>query len=831
MKYTNKPLSPKYHTLVGLFTLSAASLAYEIDLTRLFSVAQFYHFAFMIVSIALLGYGASGSFLAIFPRIGRQDPSRSLAWLALATSLSILGSYLLTNLLPFDSFSIALDKRQAGILVLHYLSLASPFFFCGLAVGLLLEAYPQSAGRTYAANLSGSAFGCAIALVSPTWLGGEGTVVLSSALSGLAAIISLIPRFLNNNYLRSKRHVPNLVIVVLALGLLGLAGYDLALRTSVGTGLPALELYLSPYKGLSYALQYPGARVISRRWNATSRIDVVRSDGIRSLPGLSYRYMKEPPTQDGVLIDADELSPMILPGSDMGFASYLPLAAVFQLRPKATALVLEPHAGLDVVAALELGARDVTAVEANPLIVQAATSIYSDPRITLIQETGRSYFRHHSNLFDVILLSLTSPYHPVRSGAYSLGEDYRYTVEAFEEAINQLEPGGLLTATRWLQNPPSEELRLFALAVTAIEHLGGDPRQQIIALRGYNTGTLIIKKGTFTERELQIVRRFASERAFDLVFAPGLRLEESNQFNILPEPIYYQAFNSLLETKSRQLFYSSYPYDITPPTDDRPFFNHFFKWSQVRQVMAELGKTWQPFGGAGYLVVLALLVLALIFAVILILLPVVIAHRRAKRKPPVGMVRPPFSNLVAYLLYFGLLGLAFLFIEIPLVQGFILYLGQPAYAMAAVIFTLLLFSGLGSRFSNRISLDVALPVLALLLISLLVLQPAIFRATLGLQLPIRTMLTVILLAPVGFLMGVPFPVGIQRMAAQRNEPELISLAWAVNGSASVISAVLAALLALSLGFHLVLSLGALCYVGAWLSAQAWQSEDRRHLDP
>jgi len=187
---TSHPYPNNQRTIwLTLFLISAATLTFEITLTRLFSVEQFYHFAFMIVSIALLGFGASGTVLTIFPKMGRKDPQRSLGLLGLATGISILGAYLLIHKLPFDSFSIAWDRRQVGILVLHYVALATPFFFSGMAVGLLLDVYPKSAGQTYAVNLLGSAVGCVAAMLTPPYLGAEGTVALSSGLAALGTLL------------------------------------------------------------------------------------------------------------------------------------------------------------------------------------------------------------------------------------------------------------------------------------------------------------------------------------------------------------------------------------------------------------------------------------------------------------------------------------------------------------------------------------------------------------------------------------------------------------------------------------------------------------------
>jgi len=797
-----------------LFLISAATLTFEITLTRLFSVAQFYHFAFMIVSIALLGFGASGTALTIFPALGRKDPQRGLGLLGLATGVSILGAYLLTNQLPFDSFSIAWDRRQVGILVLHYLALATPFFFSGMAVGLLLDVFRKSAGQIYAINLFGSALGCVFALLAPPFLGAEGTVTLSSGLATLGALVSL-----KNGSRRGHGFEASAVL------LLTLICLDLGLHFASHRGLPFMELHLSPYKGYSYATQYPSTELVYHRWNAFSRVDVVHSGGIHSIPGLSYRYLEPLPRQDGLFVDGDDLSALLPEGADLTFSSYLPTALPFELRPGACALVLEPRGGLDVLAALALGAGQVTAVESNPLIVAAVEHIYTQPNVQVVLEADRTYLsREQEQAYDVIILSLISSYHPVRSGAYSLGEDYRYTVEAFQDTLARLTPDGLLSVTRWLQDPPSEGLRTFALAVTALERSGGNPEAQIVAFRGYNTVTILVKNGAYTSDELGTVRAFASERAFDLVYTPDIRPEETNRYNILPEPIYYQAFSELLKTKPRQTFYDAYPFDVRPPTDDLPFFGHYFKWSQAGQIMAELGHTWQPFGGAGYFVILALLALAFLLASLIILLP--LAIRRSDKENDtsrqITILRP--------LLYFGSIGLAFLLVEIPLLQRFILYLGNPAYALTAVLFSILLFSAIGSQLSHHISYRAALLLLVLLILAVPYGLSYIFSLTLGFSLFFRLLLTALILAPIGFLMGIPFPAGIQWLQTllpndgTADKHSQIPWVWATNGAASVVASVLAALLALTFGFNWVLRLGALFYAAALLTVLARSKE-------
>ena len=811
---------------VALFLLSAATLTFEINLTRILSVAQFYHFAFMVVSLALLGFGASGTFLMLFPRLQERDPACTLPRLGWGFALTAIASYALTLYVPFDSFRIAHDWRQGAVLALHYVALATPFFCSGAAVASLLAARPDRANRTYAANLTGSAVGCLLAVGAPSLVGGQGTVLLSAALAGLSALTlqsqarrptphasRLTPHALRFTF-HVSRFTQSLLVLILVIA---------ALHPP-----PFLSIRLSPYKSLSYALLYPDAERILQRWNGFSRVDVVKSGSIRSLPGRGFRCPGQPPPQLGLTVDGDDLSPIshVAPGfgptalaGTLDFTDCLLTALPYRLRPDARALVLEPRGGFDVLVALAEGAQAVTAVEANPLIVEAvqaqgewAGDLYDDPRVAVVVEEGRSYARRTQDRYDVVVLSLTAPQRTVSSGAYSLAEDYRYTVEAFTDYLARLDEDGLLVVSRWLQVPPSEGIRAFALAVEAVERAGGDPRTSIVALRSYRQMLLLIRRGAFTYGELEMVRAFAAPRAFDLVYLPGICPDEVNRFNVLPEPDYYRACVALLEAGDRDAWYRAYPFDVRPPNDDQPFFGHFFRWRQVPDVLAMAGHTWQPFGGAGYFVLLALLALALLVAGMLILLP--LAARRSV--PPASGARVGRRRMRApgaMLGYFGLLGLGYLCVEIPLLQRFILFLGHPAYAMATVLFALLLSSGLGSLLSRRVSLRLVLILLPVLVGAYAVGLPVLFDATLAAPLGSRLIIAVAALFPPGLLMGTPFPKGLALL--ERRVPALTSWAWGVNGAVSVVASILAALLALSFGFSAVLALGAACYLGAW----------------
>jgi len=797
-------------TYVGLFLLSAATLIFEINLTRIFSVAQFYHFAFMVVSLALLGFGASGTFLTLFPRLRERDPARTLPLLSWGFALTAIGSYALTLYVPFDSFRIAHDWRQGVVLALHYLALATPFFCSGTAVGLLLTVQPERANRTYAANLTGSAVGCLLAVVAPSLVGGEGTVLLSAALGILAALTFQHPVSSNTFHVsRLTFHVSRITQAAFALALVLAALWPPSF----------LEIRLSPYKSLSYALLYPDAELVFRRWNGFSRVDVVRSKSIRSLPGRGFFCPGQPPPQLGLTVDGDDLSPIshVMPGfTAMEFTDCLLTALPYWLRPGARALVLEPRGGFDVLVALAEGAQAVTAVEANPLIVEAvraqgewAAGLYDDPRVTIVMEGGRAYTRRAQERYDVVMLSLTGPQRTVTSGAYSLAEDYRYTVQAFADYLARLDEGGLLVVTRWLQVPPSEAIRAFALALESVERVGGDPRASVVALRSYQQMLILIRRGAFTEEELGVIRAFAAPRAFDLVYLPGIRPDEVNRYNVLSEPDYYRLCIGLLEAEDRETWYRAYPFDVEPPDDNRPFFGHFFRWRQAPEVLALAGHTWQPFGGAGYFVLLALLALAVVAAGVLIMLPLAVRGR-----DKVGQGGP----LGATIGYFALLGMGYLCVEIPLLQQFILFLGYPAYAMATVLFTLLLFSGLGSLVSRRVPLWLVLILLPALVGGYALGLPVLFETTLAAPIGSRVIIAVVALAPPGLLMGMPFPKGLALL--ERRFSVLIAWAWGVNGAVSVVASILAASLALSFGFSAVLTMGAACYVGALVTAGA-----------
>ena len=806
---------------VGLFVLSAAPLAFQVILTRLFALAQGYHFAFMAVSLALLGGGASGTFLSLKPPKG--DSTRYMATSAFLFALSVPTSYMLVNIVPFDMYRIVREPLQIGWLALQYLVLTVPFFFSGLAVGCALVVWPEYAHRLYAANLLGSAVGPPLALVALTLLGGP-RAALVTAFAGCVAFWLFQGVRQPRDALRCY-YAPTLLLALLC-------AVPLALPLHI------IDIRLNPYQALSQVLLFPDTRVMAQTWNAFSRVDVVSGESIHSAPGLSMAFHGSLPPRVAVAVDGQSLMPIYRTSAEAAaFTEYLPTALAYRLRPQADVLIVEPGGWLPVLVALHHNARRVTVVQSNPATADAVRTwggpFVDDARLQLVLEDMRSFLRRDTHTYDVVVLPLVDSFRPVTAGAYALAEEYRYTVEAFQELWRHLSTDGMLVAERWLQLPPSESLRLWALVVEALQYSGiTQPAAHLAALRSMQTSLILASRSPLGPSGLEAVKTFAVQRQYDLIWTPDMEamtrdptaldsltdteLAEAgiNRFNVIPGTPHFKTFVRLLFAADNTEFYRDYPYAVDPPTDDRPFFFHFFRWEQTPAVIAALGKTWQPFGGSGYLVFVLLLVLVVILATVLILLPLG-ALRRRLRVDTAPVAEEKSDGTLRYLAYFSLLGLGFMFVEMPLLQCFILYVGQPAYAFATAVSALLLASGLGSRYlSMRIPAMLGMVALVGLGLAYPALLSLAFGATIGLPLAARAMLGGLALIPLGMLMGLPFPQGLAHVRVRARH--LLPWVWAVNGSISVISAVLAPMLAIDLGFRAVMFAGAAAYLAAWL---------------
>jgi spermidine synthase len=797
------PARPPVFTIA---LLSASALAYEVLLVRLFSIIQWHHFAYMIISLALLGYGASGTFLALAQRwLLPRFNAVFLANIGLF-GVAAVGCYALAQTIPFNAEEVLWDWRQPLRLMLIYLLLSLPFFFAANAIALVLMRYRDQMARVYGADLTGAGLGA---------LGAIGLLLLVFPLTALT--------------------------VLGALGLLaaGLAVWELGLKPRVRFFAPGLivlvalvvggsglGLNLSPYKSLSQTLRLPGAKVIAERSSPLGLISVVETKRrpLRHAPGLSLTATAGPPMQLGVFTDGDGMTAITdVSGGrrSLAYLDRLTWAAPYHLLRPQRVLILGAGGGSEVMQARYHDVPRIDAVELNPQIVDLMRRDYRDYTGGLYDTDGvrihiaeaRGFVASTTERYDLIQVALVDAYGASATGLYALNESYLYTVEALQAYLRLLKPGGFLALSRWVKMPPRDTLKLFATAVTALERSGvKDAGRRLLLIRGWQTSTLLIKSGRVTKPEIRALRRFAAKRAFDVAYYPGIGRGMANRYNILRQPYFYLGARAMLG-EGRADFLARYKFDLTPATDDRPYFFHFFKWRVVPEILALRGKGGLPLLEWGYLVLVATLVQALVASAILILLPLW-AYRRQRE------VLADVPDRTRVVVYFFAVGLAFLFIEIAFIQKFILFLHHPLYAVAVVLSAFLVFAGLGSRWSRRWADGgyrtgagwAVAGIIGLGGLYALALGP-VFDLLIAWPVWVKVPVAVMLIAPLGFCMGMPFPLALA--AVGDRAPALIPWAWGINGCASVISAVLATLLAIHFGFTIVVLLALGGYALAW----------------
>jgi len=785
----------KNRSLAAIFLISSATLCLEISLTRYFSVSQHYHFAFWVVSIAFMGYGASGSFLTFFKSFNSVDRDTFLSYSSFIYSLTILLSFLLCNSVPFDFISISWDKNQIFFVFLYYFLLCVPFFFAGLTISFAISRVPKLVNRIYFSDLFGAGAGTLIALFVFLPKGDRGVIIFCSFLALFSSFLFSWRRRFTFRFL-----------------LLCIMAAEIVLFLSSPSW---LSFRISPYKALPVALKYPQAKHLLTRWNSISRVDILESPAIRYAPGLSLLYEKGFPPQLGLSTDGGELSAITrLKDSEepqLEFLSYLPSSLAYSLTESPRTLIIEPKGGLDVLSSEYFNASQTKVIESNPLnvkllrqeLAQFSGHLYDNKNIQVVSAYSRAALKQEKDTYDLIVFSLTDVFGSTGTGLYGFSENYIYTIDSFGHILNRLSPDGLVSISLYLLPPPRQEGRILATWIDALERSGMDPASHIIAIRSWGTISFFIKKSPFSGLEIQKLKDFADKRLFDLVYYPGIQIDEVNIHNELDKPIYYNLTLQLLSPAKRAKLYKNYLFQIKPVTDDRPFFFNFFKLNKLKATYRAMGKKWLPFLQGEFIVPL-LLVQSIFIAFILILLPIFV-FRKAKNK-----IRD-FSSRIFF--YFSLIGMAFMSLEITFIQKFILFLGHPLYSVSIIIFSLLFSSGLGSFFSKRIlgqnlkrNLKRSLLLCAGLIVLYLFLLPILFERLIGFNLTLKIILTFLVIFPLGFLMGFPFPTGVRLL--DQEEKRLIPLAWATNAFSSVINSIFALIVAFWGGYNLVLILAA-----------------------
>lgn len=785
-----RPDSPRPLVTVffGLLLLAAATLLLEVSLTRILSVTLWYHFAFMVISTALFGMGFAGVVLSLRRQAG-SVPARLVAVWALCTPPAFVLGYGLFMLVPFEPFSLGSRPIQWLYLPLSYLAVTLPFFCSGATIAALLTRHAARVHRLYLFDLVGAGLGSLVVVALLPALGGSGVVFAAAALAAAAAVLL--------SWEQGRRwSLCAGGIGVILLVLLPFANRLIPVRISsnkvAGGGVPVSQLLSDERFNLFTA------------WNTLSRIDVIEFKDQRGKvhrtvlidAGTAVTRMAHPP---GPL---DDLGPTV--GEESFF---------MRLVPSAHVLVVGSGGGREVLLALRNGAKKITAVEINPTINDLVSEhmaefvghLYQHPKVAVVTDEARSFLRRSEDLYDVIYCPHTISNSALSSGSLSLAENHLMTFEAFEDYLDHLTQEGVLVITR----PEAHLPRLFVTARAVLKNRSlADLEQKVLAWRQPSTklsfvAGFALRKKPFSKQEVETFTQLLAHRGLESLFLPG-------GTGVHPYP-------RLLTDPDVQSVKIPFAAILEPATDDKPFFNRRVPFSEIR--LGDLAGVFQsgqdgrwaledrPVAEAALLV---LLFETLLMAVFFIVLPLLIFRRRALE----GAFR--LRTLSA----FACLGLAYIVVEVGFIQRFTLYLGRPVLVFSTVLGTLLVFSGLGSAFSRRYRSDPA-PLRACLVAAGVALvcaflAPLIVNLTLSWPAALRVLMAMLILAPPGFVMGMPFPLLVRRLEA--SYPERIPWAWGVNGFASVVGSIGAVILGMTAGYTVVLLFGVLCYLLAALSA-------------
>ena len=758
--------------LGGISLVSFAALLLELALTRLFSVVLFYHFAFLAISIALLGLGAGGVFAYVLKAwLGKFDTRQLAARLCMLNAIVVV---IVLEIVLHTRVALEASLKNFRHLTELYLSAAIPFFLTGLLFSVVFARESHRIPRLYGADLCGGALACLAIVPLLNWLGGPNAILFAAFALSLAAMIWTDKRV-------TRRYAGALALILAVL--IG-ANYSGRLIDVVY----AKGKYRDP------------AWVEFARWNALSRVEVDRQGQAKA-----------------VVIDADASTYIM--NADLSHwqgtewehnLMSAPPALANVLRPHGDFAIIGPGGGVDVLRAVANGSHSVTGIEINPIIATTimrdryagySQHLYQRPDVQIHVTDGRSFVRSTQQRFDVVQMTLVDTWASTAAGAFALSENNLYTVEAFREYFDHLKPDGMIAITRWEFRHPREALRVVSVAMEALHRLGvqNPERNFVIASQGDldEDGipvAVLAKKTPFTEVEERAARNHFAQypqlRPIYLPSQPG------------PNP-----FSDLIASNDPYAFARGYAYNVSPVTDNAPFFFFTLKSGQILSEKGlRSGIDWKV--NLGVLVLLLVLAISAVAVVAFLVLPLVVRSQNTRHRS-------------LPLLYFIAVGLGYILVEIAFIQRFVLFLGHPTYALTVVIFLLLLSSGAGSLFS-RLWLPRAemvwLPLLLILatLVIYVFFLPSRLTALVGFGFGYRLLVSGILLAPLGFIMGMPFPTGLRALVtaigSDASEGNAIEWAWAMNAAASVLGSVLAMVIAIRFGLTVTLTCGAAAYL-------------------
>lgn len=777
---------------IALFLLSLSLIALQLVLMQILSIVQWYHFASMVISMALLAFGASGTLLSLGREwfLGRIEVVLPLCMMLSGITMPL--AYSATQLGPFrfDAYLLFVDTGQLGSLVATYVFWFVPFFFGATAIGLALVAQVHRAGTLYFANMVGSGMGGLVGL-------GLMWVLLPQQLPGAVGMLALGAGLV----LAGQRTS----LIAIAVAGLFVCGWSIVVPSSP---------VLSEYKSLSRTLKLPEAAIVAESASPHGLLQLTRAQGLRYAPGLSLTYDGQIPVTAAVFNNADWLGPVApWSGEDAtNLLDYSTHALAFEMGRRDRVLVLLAGTGLQVAQAITRGASEVVAVEPNseiaPLIGQdsSAAGLFLHPAVRLVHADPRNHLRKDTSFYDLISVPFLDAFGGA-AGVYALREQYWLTIEAFEAMWERLSPDGVLSVTSWIDYPVRTPLRTLATLVEMLERAGIEHAEtHLIAVRGWGTITFVAKKSGVAQADLERTRGFCERMQFDPALLPDLRPEERVRYNDPGDRSLFLYMDQITGGETESLF-ESYGFNLRPATDNRPYFSQFLQWKSIRQLTNLFGRQGMPFLELGYLVIIVTMVQVVLFALVLVLLPLLRGKELSKR-------------MIWLVVLFGAIGVAYMFMEIVFIQQLMLHLGRPVYAAAAVICTMLVCSGMGSYISQRLRPLPRNLTLVLLTVVVLILGYVLFQGpTLkGISTSsLRVGAALVMVAVPAFLMGMPFPLGMRVLSIdQRGQ---LAWAWGINGCASVVSTASATVMAVECGFTVVILTSAVLYAIAALSAR------------
>ncbi|WP_276501513.1 hypothetical protein [Terrimonas pollutisoli] len=781
-----------YHNrlLTAVALLSVALIAYQVSIIQLLSYVQWYHYANMVISIALLGFGAAGTVLSLLRKQLLDHSNILLPLLMIVSGLMMMLAVWLSRsgFARFDSYLLFVNRSQWLSLLINYLLFFFPFFFGALALGIIFVNYVAGIGKAYFFNLLGSGIG---AIIAASLAGYFFPAVLPMVIALMAVLAGLFLLQRNNQ----------LLVISFALITVLLTFYRI---------IQPVDLTMSEYKNLSRTLNLPAAQITLKKASPYGFVEMVSADALRYAPGLSLAFTGEVAVKKAVFSNGDWLGPMISLKQigDSHLLDYTTMALPYILKKRDRVLVLHAGTGLSVSHAISRNASSIDAVEPhktiNDLLLHElagdSDSLYYHPAVKIHSIEPRTFLSATKKKFDLIQLPMIGSFGG-SAGLYAMREEYSLTKEAFLQMWNLLEDDGVIGINAWMDYPFRNPLKIAATITEIAEAAGlASIHSHITAVRSWGTISFLLKKSPFTSSDTSAIRQFCNKLFFDPVFLPGITPEERTFYNRMTDTSFFSYMDELL-SGNRNRLYKEYDFYLQPATDDKPYFSQYLRVKSLPHLTSIFGSQSVPFLELGWLISIVTFLQLSVLALLLIILPLFKIGWKGNYK---------FRTF----LYFSGIGIGYMFLEIVLLQKFILFFGNPVYTAAGVIGVMLIASGIGSYYSSGFRTNTSTIKKVLLLITGILLLysfllPAFLQNIVGLGLALKSVISIIIIAVPSLLMGIPFPIGLRLLS--RIEEKNIPWAWGINGCMSVISAALAALLAVEAGFTIVMLLSALAY--------------------